>query len=272
VNTSAGAPPGTGQVFDDHGEHTREQHRWLSLAYDPMTTDRLVAAGVAPGWRCLEVGAGNGSVASWLARQVGPTGSVMATDLRPDNVPADERLEIVRHDIVRDPLPEAEFDLVHARLVLLLLPERLAVLDRLVRALKPGGVLQLDEFDITYGPALLMPDSAARTLYAEFMEAKIRLMARAGVDVEWGRKAAEAMCQAGLVDIDPRPRLELWEAGSPGVRLTANHTRHLRDQLVREGMSDRQLADVRALLAHPGFRASSHVVYSVQGRRPRETR
>jgi SAM-dependent methyltransferase len=262
------ARPRTRHVFGDHSEHAREQHRWLSLAYDPMTTARLDEAGVAPGWRCLEVGAGNGSVAVWLAQRVAPTGTVVATDLRPEHIPAADRLEIVRHDVARDPLPDGEFDLVHVRLVLRLLPERLRVLAKLVRALKPGGVLQIDEFDITYGPALLLPDPAARDLYETFMETKTRLMTRMGTDVAWGRKAAAAMRQAGLVDVDPQPRLEQWNAESPGVRVLANHTRHLRDHFVREGMSDRRLADVRALLAHPDFRASSYAIYSVLGRRP----
>jgi SAM-dependent methyltransferase len=266
------APPAAPYVFGHDREHTAEQHRWLALAYDPMTTDRLDQAGVAPGWRCLEVGAGGGSVAQWLVRRAGPTGRVVATDIRPEHIPATEGLEIVRHDIVRDPLPEAEFDLVHARLVLAHLPERRAVLGRLTRALKPGGVLQLDEFDITYTPALLTPDPAARRLYETFMEAKTRLMAHAGIDIAWARNAAAAMHHTGLVDIDPQPRLELWTADSPGIRLIANQTHNVRDQLRREGMTDRQLADVRALLAHPGFRASSYPIYSVQGHRPGKKR
>ncbi|MEV0618456.1 methyltransferase domain-containing protein [Nonomuraea sp. NPDC050404] len=257
-------------VFDRSFEQVPEQHRCLALAYDPMTIARLEQAGVAPGWRCLEVGAGGGSVAGWLAGRVAPTGGVVATDLDPEHIPPADGLEVVRHDIVRDRLPEAEFDLVHARLVLWLMPERLAVLDRLVRALKPGGVLQLDEFDITYGPALLMPNPAARQLYETFLEAKRRLMLRAGADPAWGRNAAVAMRRAGLVDIDPWPHVEPWDARSPGVHLISNHTRQLRDRFVAEGMTDRQLADVRALLAHPGFRATSCVFYSVQGRRPPE--
>lgn len=267
MKRGTGAPPASRHVFGEPSEHTARQHQMLSLAYDPMTIERLVQAGVAPGWRCLEVGAGNGSVARWLARRVGPSGVVVATDTRPENISKVERVKVMRHDIARDPLPEAEFDLIHARLVLPLLPERLVVLDRLVRALKPGGVLQLDDFDVTYAPALLMPDPAARELYQTFTEAKIRLMTRAGVDVAWGRHAAEAMRGAGLTGIDPRPHLELWFPESPGVRLMANHTRHLREEFVAEGMTDRQLADVRALLAHPEFRATSYAMYSVQAHR-----
>ncbi|NUS07871.1 MAG: methyltransferase domain-containing protein [Nonomuraea sp.] len=257
----------TGYLFGDR-DYVSEQHRCLELAYDPMTLDRLAGTGVGPGWRCLEVGAGGGSVAEWLAGRVGPTGSVLATDIEPAFTPVASTLELVRHDIVRDPLPEDAFDLIHARLVLLLLPERLAVLDRLVRALVPGGVLQLDEFDITYGPGLLMPGPDAAELFQTFMETKIRVMTAAGADVAWGSRAAAAMRNAGLVDVDPRPHVELWDARSPGAKLVAHHTRHLRDRFLAEGMTDRQLTGVRALLAHPGFRATSCVIYSVQGRRP----
>ena len=45
---------------------------------DPATTRCLIAIGVTQGWRCLDVGAGGGSVARWLAERVGPDGSVVA--------------------------------------------------------------------------------------------------------------------------------------------------------------------------------------------------
>ncbi|WP_083733932.1 class I SAM-dependent methyltransferase [Actinomadura sp. CNU-125] len=235
-----------------------------------MTVRSLARTGVGPGRRCLEVGAGNGTVAAWLERRVGPAGRVVATDLRPVADAAGP--PVVRHDIVRDPLPEAEFDLVHARLVLRLLPERDAVLGRLVRALKPGGVLQLDEFDASAAPVLRAPSLAARGLYETFTAAKNRLMARAGVEVGWGRDVARAMGAAGLAGVVSRSRVEVWDARSPGLRLLAHHGRHLHDGLVREGMTAGQLDEVRALLADPRFRARSYTMYSVQGRRPREVR
>jgi SAM-dependent methyltransferase len=265
---ATGAAAGPRYVFDNDSVHAYEQHRCLSDLLDPITTARLATTGVGDGWHCLEVGAGGGSVAGWLARRVAPTGRVLATDLKPGRIPPAPRLEIARHDIVRDPLPEAGFDLVYARLVLLHLPERRAVLDRLVRALRPGGWLQLDEFDISYGPALLMPDEGARALYERFLAAKVSLLERAGADPAWGRRAAAAMREAGLVEVDPQPSLQLWRAGSPGCRLLAHHTRHLRDAFVAAGMTDGQLADVRALLCDPAFAATSCAIYSVQGRRP----
>ena len=257
-----------GYVFDNDNTHADDQHRCLTDMLDPLTTARLAQTGVTDGWHCLEVGAGGGSVATWLADRVAPTGTVLATDIKPRHIRARPGLRVRHHDIVRDPLPEAAFDLIHARLVLIHLPERIAVLDRLVRALRPGGWLQLDEFDLSYGPALLMPDAYAHELYETFLVAKVRLMESAGVDVAWGRHLAEAMRRAGLVDLDPVPHLQLWHAGAPGTRLLIHHTWHLRDRFVAAGLTDAQLAQIRTLLTDPGFRATSCPIYTVQGRRP----
>src|SRR6516165_794924 len=61
---------------------------------------------VQPGWRCLEVGAGRGSMAAWLADRVGPTGRVVATDVDLTYLSRLEaaNLEVRRHDILEDPL------------------------------------------------------------------------------------------------------------------------------------------------------------------------
>ncbi|HEX2297803.1 MAG TPA: methyltransferase domain-containing protein [Pseudonocardiaceae bacterium] len=256
-------------VFDNDSAHAREQHRCLAEMLDSMTTARLSRLGVADGWNCLELGAGGGSVAGWLARRVAPTGRVLATDIKPGHLAPAPCLRVKRHDAVRDRLPEDAFDLIYARLVLLHLPERLAVLDRLVRALRPGGWLQLDEFDISYGPALLMPDARARERYEAFLAAKIRVMDAAGADGAWGQRVPQAMRDAGLVDIDSHVELQLWEAGSPGTRLLIHHTHHLREKFLAAGMTDRQLAQVRDVMTDPAFRATSCPIYSVQGRRPR---
>ncbi|WP_033439835.1 class I SAM-dependent methyltransferase [Saccharothrix sp. NRRL B-16314] len=252
----------TTYVFDR--AHVAEQHRCLAAAYDPVTFGGLVRTGVGLGWRCLDVGAGGGSVAHWLA---GRGATVLATDVQPEHVPPAPLLTVLRHDVVCDPLPEAEFDLVHVRLVLRHLPEREAVLRKLVRALKPGGWLQVDEFDNSYSPVLLAPDRRAAELYETFLAVKESVFDAFGVDGGWGRKVAGAMVEAGLVDVDPRVVVHSWRAGSPGVRLLAHTTHMLREKLIAAGMTDGQLAAVREVLADERFLATSPVVYSVHGRR-----
>ncbi|MEJ2854436.1 MULTISPECIES: class I SAM-dependent methyltransferase [unclassified Saccharothrix] len=255
----------TGYVFDNHRLHAGEQHRCLAAAYDPITFARLAQTGVRKGWRCLEVGAGGGSVAHWLALR---SGSVLATDLAPEHIAPAPGLTATRHDVVADPLPEGEFDLVHARLVLRHLPERDDVLAKLTGALRPGGWLQVDEFDNTYAPVLLAPDADAARLYEKFLAAKDEVFADAGVDGAYGRRVAAAMTAVGLVDVDPVPVVQPWRPDSPAVRLLVHLTHQLRDRLVTAGLTDAELRRVRDLLSHPGFRACSSVFYSVQGRRP----
>lgn len=257
-----------GYVFDNDSVHSREQHRCLADAYDAATFARLADTGVTRGWRCLEIGSGGGSVARWLADRVAPDGEVVATDVKPHHIPQRPGLTVLRHDVVTDPLPEAAFDLVVARLVLQHVPERLAVLDTLVRALKPGGRLLIEEFDTSYEPPLLTPDEESARLYETFLAAKCAVMRAGGGDPEWGRRVPAAMRAAGLVDIDPRPRLELRTADSPGLRLQLHHTHHLRDRLLAVGMTEAQLDRVRALMSDPSFRAASSVMYSVRARRP----
>lgn len=267
--TLTGTPgPGMRYVFDNDSVHAREQHRCLAEMLDPMTTLRLARLGVGDGWNCLEVGAGGGSVAGWLASRVAPSGQVLATDVKPAHLPSAPGLRVQQHDVVRDPLPESTFDLIYARLVLIHLPQRLAVLGKLARALRPGGWLQLDEFDISYGPALLMPSTRARERYERFLAAKIRVMDAAGADGAWGQRVPQAMRDAGLADIDTRAELQLWDGGSPGTRLLIHHTHHLREKFLAAGMTDRQLAEVREVMTDPAFRAMSCPIYSVQGRRP----
>ncbi|WP_307173441.1 methyltransferase domain-containing protein [Streptomyces africanus] len=266
MHDSLGRDPG--YVFDNDSVHSDELHRCLTDAYDTMTFDRLAETGVTTGWRCLDIGSGSGSVARWLAERVAPTGEVVATDIKPHHIPDGPCLTAVEHDVVTDPLPEAAFDLVVARLVLQHLPERLAVLGRLVRSLKPGGWLHIEEFDASYEPPLLTPDEESARLYTAFLDAKCAVMRAGGGDPHWARNAPAAMRAAGLVDIAPRPRIELRTAGSPGLRMQLNHTYHLRDELLAAGMTEAQLADVRALMRDPSFCAASSVVYSVHGRRP----
>jgi ubiquinone/menaquinone biosynthesis C-methylase UbiE len=68
-------------AFDNALAVQRERLDTLQELFDPGTIRQLEARGVAPGWRCLEVGAGGGSIAEWLCDRVGPDGSVVATDL-----------------------------------------------------------------------------------------------------------------------------------------------------------------------------------------------
>jgi SAM-dependent methyltransferase len=182
-------------------------------------------------------------------------------------VPHVPGLEVRRHDITRDPLPEAAYDLAHARLVLLHLPERLTALRAMARSLRPGGWLVLDEFDACYSPALLAPSKEAADQYARYVESKVAVMESAGADMRWGQRVAGAMRDAGLTGIEIAPLILPWRGGSPGARLQTHNTLHLRDKFLRAGVNDADLARFREVLSDPEFVACT-VLYSVRGTRP----
>jgi SAM-dependent methyltransferase len=125
-------------------EHTPQIRAWLRAATDAM----LEMAGVRPGARVLDVAAGAGDQTLDIARRVGPTGQVLATDLSPGILAlaqANAEREGLRNVTtqVADgedlPVEPASFDSAICRLGLMLFPEPGRALRELQRALRPGG-------------------------------------------------------------------------------------------------------------------------------------
>ena len=179
----------------------------LESAYDPDTRRRLLALGVKAGWRCLEVGSGRGSIARWLVDVVGPSGHVLATDVNPRFLGgiAGPTLEVRQHNIVTDELEAGAFDLVCARAVLEHLPERARALDRMVAALKPGGLIYLEDGDYSGEFGHVMASSGAAG-DAEYFTRSFRplmegLAARGVLDVRFGRRLSLEFEARGLVDV-----------------------------------------------------------------------
>ena len=158
----------------------------------------MKAIGVGEGWRCLDVGAGAGSVTRMLAERVGSTGSVLAVDIDTSLLEelASDRVEVRRLDLLSDPMPEAAFDLVHARLVLMFLSPRLGALQRLVRAARPGGWVASIAPD--FHPVALSPPSLAwQRVWSQFLDAALT----GGWDPGYGARLCPDLSAAGLVEV-----------------------------------------------------------------------
>lgn len=257
-------------ALDNVAAQAADRFLALETCYDPVTRAHLAATGLGPGWCCLEVGGGGGSVGTWLAEQVGPEGRVTVTDIAPDRMagaPLPDNLRVIRHDIVHDPLPEDTYDLVHARLVLLHLPERLDVLARLVRSLRPGGLLVLEEFDCRWTPVLAAPDPAAADLFHLVHDAFLARLAHAGADVQWGSRIYQALRDAGLHEVAATTYSQAWPGASPAIALHRANSVQLRGELLDSGISAQQLQDFWNLLENPAFAVSSYPLTTACGRR-----
>jgi SAM-dependent methyltransferase len=257
-------------IFANAESPAADRFSGLAAVYDPGTVRHLTALGVGPGWRCLEVGAGGGSVARWLSARVGPTGHVLVTDIDTRYLVdlSEANLTVQQHDISRDPLPTAAFDLVHVRLVLLHVPEREAALARMVAALRPGGWLLAEEYDALS----LLPDPAQfpgeRVFKLE--QGQQRLMRTRGADTTYGRRLPERFAAHGLADIGAEGHLAFWPGGSAGAHIKRANYLQIREALLETGaVSPAELADEFAALEDPHTRLLSPVLWSVWGQRRR---
>lgn len=256
-------------LLDNAGREAPARFAALSTMFDPETIRHLEERGVTKGWQCLEVGGGGGSIAAWLGERVGPTGRVVVTDIDPRfletlNLP---NVEVRRHNIVTDPLPEGTFDLVHARLVLVHLAEWEKVLQRLVAALKPGGWLIDEEFDSHSIPPDPMVSPGEVLLKTHV--AMGRLMAERGFERRYGRLLFGRLRAQGLVCVGAEGRMFMVQRGSPGVSLVRANYEQLRGAMIDPGyITNQEFENDLARLDDPDFMMPSSIMWSAWGRRP----
>ena len=252
-------------VLDNSAPETAQRFTGLSTVFDPGTFRGLAERGVTSGWRCLDVGAGSGTVALWLRECVGPTGYVLATDIDPRFAEEQRRpnIEVRRHEITVAALPEAAFDLIHARLVLIHLPARDDVLRRMVSALKPGGWLVIEDCD-SY--ATMTDPEFEGVLKAR--QAMFRVMESRGVDLGYGRKVATRMQAHGLTEIGAEARMFRWQGGSPGAGIHWANIQQMRESLLAsELVNEAELEADLARLNDPRFSFPSPAMWAAWGRR-----
>jgi SAM-dependent methyltransferase len=245
-------------------------HRRLTLLeelWDPGTVSRLSALGVAPGWRCLELGAGAGSITRWLCDRVGPSGTVTAVDLEPRFLEADPRpnLDIRRCDILTEGVPGDGYDLVHARFLLIHLPDPDRIVAELVSRLRPGGVILLEESD--FSPV----EKAESALYAEAWAAVCDAVARSGGDWNWGLRLPASLTAAGVADVTAVAEGSFFTGGAAMAELVAMTWEQMTPLMVAAGLPPERIAAATAEVADPGRWFPSPTAVAASGRRPSES-
>jgi SAM-dependent methyltransferase len=254
-------------LLDNAGKEASSRFPALSSQYDAGTIRHLESLGVSSGWRCLEVGGGGGSIAAWLAARVGPTGHVVVTDIDPRYLESLRlpNLEVRRHNVAADPLPEAAFDLVHGRLVLMHIPEREAALARMVSALKPGGWILEEEFDSAVFPdPVLNPGEILSKTHL----AMTRMMDESGVNRTFGRSLFGRLRALGLVNVAAEGRTFMWSSGSAGPSLLQANYEQLRTGMIDRGyLTEQEFDQDIAALQDPGFVMPSPVLWGAWGSR-----
>lgn len=226
------------------GHSERELARLADQArmIGPMTRRTFRDAGIASGMRVMDVGSGVGDVAFLAAELAGSTGEVVGFD----RVPV--ALEVARRRAAErsltnvtfcdgDPTEatvERPFDAIVGRYVLMFQPDPAAMLRRLVRHLRPGGLVVFHEVDwdgFRSSPHAPLYEAACRWI--------IETVRRSGASTTMASSFPTVFAAAGL----PRPamRLEAQIGAGPTaadlVRLTSEIVISLLPEIERLGLA-----------------------------------
>ena len=257
------------------GESARLQRQADELAPDSaVLLDRV---GLRPENSAIDLGCGPRGVIDLLAERVAPDGRVVGLDANPAHVAmASEfvasrglsNVEVVCGDARHTGLESGSFDLVHARTLLITVPQPAEVLREMVRLARPGGWV-----------AGLEPDTEAAICYPphpafdRLCEIFTIAFSRNGADPHFGRRMAELYRQAGLKDITVEVRAGVYPAGHSRRTIRADLVRSMRPQIIEMGLADQQELDeldtaVRKQFEDPDVLVMPSLNFLAWGRKP----
>jgi ubiquinone/menaquinone biosynthesis C-methylase UbiE len=168
---------------------------------EDLTADLLSRAGLAPGMRVLDVGCGVGDVSLLAVRIVGKKGSVLGIDRSAASLEIArgraEFCETANIWFAEADLntfePCGDFDAIIGRFVLLYVPERASMLRRLTQSLRRGGVMAMQEYDISS-----LAEAPESPLFARYRRWIVDGFTSAGAELDTGSKLYATFIQAGL--------------------------------------------------------------------------
>ncbi|SHH50782.1 class I SAM-dependent methyltransferase [Streptomyces sp. 3214.6] len=263
MTTDAQSTRSTGSLTKGHLSPL-DQLRLFEKKYDAVSTGIIGRLPLAPIWRCLDLGAGAGSLSYWLAERVSE-GSVLALDtdtgyLEPGRA---DNLSVRQEDLTAAEFPDGTFDLIIARAVLEHLREPEEALRRITRWLAPGGWLVAEDF--YYLPAEHAPTPVGRALVGAY----VRRMEAQGADMRWARGLPAALARAGLTDVDSKVTPAGPGQSAADDELIGTRLRQEGHTLVDSGLvTAEQLADFIDSLGTPRGQDMTTLLISAWGQRP----
>ena len=253
----------------------RERLRVLSRVIGPLTSDLLERVQVPAGARCLDAGCGGGDVTLLLAALAGEDGAVLGIDVddvklalaREEAQAAGVRNVEYRVSAVEDVPPDGAFDVAVARFLLSHLPDPAAALEHLAAAVRPGGVVAVQDIDYTGG--FCHPPCAAFD-YAWDMYP--RTVHQAGGDATVGRRLTGLFAATGFEDIDVVIEQPAGFGADPKL-LHASTLENIAEAAVASGLADpaeiaAAVRELHAFAARPDTMLTLPRIIAVSGRVP----
>ena len=244
-------------------------------ALEPDAAIMLDLIGVAPGWRCLDLGCGPGGVTELMSVRAGPTGEVVGFDaddvfLEHARRRALERglanIRYAKGDAYRTGLPAGSFDLVHTRFLASTAGHAEALLAEMIRLTRPGGIVAFQEPDM--GNLNCYPPHPA---WDRLRQVLAQVFPSVGGAERLAQNIFPMLLAAGLEDVHYRPFLVGFRSDHPMVDYVPATVESCAPA-ARAGPSARELdatlAACRAHLAGPATVSTYHMMVQAWGRSP----
>ena len=233
--------------------------------------------GLRSGGRAIDIGCGPQGVLDLLSERVGSTGLVVGIERDDKSVAAARQfaagralknVKVLQGDAAAVGLPGDIFDLVHARLVLVNIPNAEAVVGEMVRLARPGGMVASHEAD--YLPHFCDPPLRA---WDRLLEIFKTYSAANGIDLFIGRRTHRLFREAGLVNIEVNPLIHVYPHGHNRRTIFLHFLQNVRDQILDQGLITESefselTAELKQHLDRPDTLVVSHLFFQVWGRKP----
>ena len=243
----------------------------------PESAELLDPVPLRAGDSAIDVGCGPRGVVDLLSERVSPGGRVVGLDANPAHVAMASEfaaqsglkdVEFVCADARDTGIESDSFDVVHARALLINLPEPAEVLTELVRLARPGGWVVGLEPDV--GAAVCYPPLPALDRLTEIFRLAFT---RNGADSELGRRLGELYRGAALVDVGVDARARAYPVGHSRRTLRPDLVRAVRPEIVELGIADERELDeldaaVRRHFDDPATVVVPSLVFLAWGRKP----
>jgi len=256
-------------LFTHEDKAERERLAAIEAMANPFTLEGLERIGVQRGWKCLEIGAGAGSIAEWLCGRVGEEGKVVATDLQTKFLQAigAPNLEVRQHDITQEELEPNTFDLVFARKLLEHLADPSAALRRMAGAVRPGGWLYVEDTDMASFRRVSFPHRERfERAYGKFLDA----ISSAGFQPKLGVRLGDELRAVGLRDVTLKGLMFEATGGTdhPGIKVFRMTIERMRQRMVNGSLlSNEEIDQFLADMQSPELHAMLTIYCSAWGRK-----
>jgi ubiquinone/menaquinone biosynthesis C-methylase UbiE len=212
---------------------------------------------IRPGDQAIDIGCGPQGILDLLSERVGPKGKVMGLERNESTARlarkfvADRQLrnvEVLEADAKSTRLPRASFDVVHARLVLVNVPEPQHVVEEMIALARPGGVV----------------------------EVFLAYSCNNGIDLFVGRKTHQMFRAGGLTDIQVNPVIHVYPPGNNRRNILCDFLENVKDRilaerLITEAEFHERLTELKRHLGDTDTLVISHLFVQVWGKKPEET-